>query len=239
MKTLLTVILLSAAPMFAAEPTTTAARAINALGIDLLHQTGNPGANALLSPYSIQSALAMTYAGADGDTRAEMAKVLHYPKDDAEVHRSFAALRKALDDVMQKSVRDAERMQQQGGKIDPITLTTANRLFGQTGYAFREPFLKLVKDNYDAPFEPLDFARNPSSATKHINAWVEDHVIGRPQTMRHVCVGGFHSQADAEHNSFGIWRHRRVCESFRNVRCLPRNSRLHPSASCENCPDIS
>jgi serpin B len=179
MKLLLSALLLSATPMFAAEPTTTAASAINALGIDLLHQTGNPGANALLSPYSIQSALAMTCAGADGDTRAEMAKVLHYPKDDAEVYRSFAALRKALDDVMQKSVRDAERMQQRGGKIDPITLTTANRLFGQTGYAFREPFLKLVKDNYDAPFEPLDFARNPSSATKHINAWVEDQTRKR------------------------------------------------------------
>jgi serpin B len=179
MKTLLTVILLAATPMFAAEPTTTAASAINALGIDLLHQTGNPGANALLSPYSIQSALAMTYAGADGDTRAEMAKVLHYPKDDAEVHRSFAALRKALDGVIQKSVRDAEQMQKRGGKIDPITLTTANRLFGQTGYAFREPFLKLVKDNYDAPFEPLNFARNPSSATKHINAWVEDQTRKR------------------------------------------------------------
>jgi serine protease inhibitor len=36
---------------------------------------------ALLSPYSIQAALAMTYAYADGDTRAEMAKVLHPPPD--------------------------------------------------------------------------------------------------------------------------------------------------------------
>ena len=173
--------------MLAAEPTSTAANAINALGIDLLHQTGNAGANALLSPYSIQSALAMTYAGADGDTRAEMAKVLHYPKDDVEVHRSFAALRKALDDVMQKSVRDAERMRQSGGKTDPITLTTANRLFGQTGYAFREPFLKLVKDNYDAPFEPLDFAGNSSSTTKHINAWVEEQTHKR---IRDLLPGG-------------------------------------------------
>jgi serine protease inhibitor len=31
----------------------------------------------LLSPYSIKAALAMTYAYAAGDTRAEMAKVLH------------------------------------------------------------------------------------------------------------------------------------------------------------------
>ena len=169
--------------MFAAEPTTTATDAVNALGVDLVRQSAKTGANALLSPYSIQSALAMTYAGAEGDTRAEMATVLHYPKDDAEVHRSFVALRKALDDVMQKSVRDAEQMQKWGGKVDPITLTVANRLFGQTGYAFRETFVTLVRDNYGAPFEPLDFAKNSSGATKHINAWVEDQTRQRIRNL--------------------------------------------------------
>ena len=165
--------------MFAVEPTTQAASAINALGIDLLHQSSKPGANALLSPYSIQSALAMTYAGAAGDTRVEMAKVLHYSKDDAEVHRSLAALRKALEDIMQKSGRVAEVLRSHGGKIDPITLNTANRLFGQTGYAFREPFLQLVKDHYDAPLEALNFQTDPAAATKHINAWVEDQTHQR------------------------------------------------------------
>jgi serpin B len=180
MKPSLAAMLLSAAPMCAAEPTTTATDAINALGVDLLQQSAKPGANALLSPYSIQSALAMTYAGADGNTRAEMAKALHYPKDETEVHRAFAALRKALDDAVQKSAREAGQMQQRGGKMDPITLTMANRLFGQSGYAFREPFLTFVRDNYDAAFEPLDFARNPSRASKHINSWVEN------QTRKHI-----------------------------------------------------
>src|SRR5437867_3567465 len=60
--------LLLATPMRATEPTPTAANAINALGIDLLRNGDGPNANALLSPYSIQSALAMTYAGAEGDS---------------------------------------------------------------------------------------------------------------------------------------------------------------------------
>ena len=176
--------LLSAAPMFAAEPNiSTAANAINALGVDLLQQSAKPGANALLSPYSIQSALAMTYAGAEGDTRAEMAKVLHYPKDDAEVHRSFAALRKSLDEVMQKSARDVEQMQKWGATNDPITLTVANRLFGQTGYMFRESFLDLVRDNYGAPFELMDFAGDFAGATKRINTWVEDRTRQRIRNL--------------------------------------------------------
>ena len=169
MKILLPTILLCAAPMFAAEPTSTAATAVNALGVDLLHKADKPDANFLISPYSIQSALAMTYAGAEGATRDEMAKVLHYPKDDAELNRSFAALQKSLNDLMQRSARGVEQTKQYGVTNDPLVLTVANRLFGQTGYDFRAAFLALVKDNYGAPFEPLDFKKNAPGATKQIN----------------------------------------------------------------------
>ena len=70
-----------------------AARATNELAVDLLP----PGQeNFCLSPYSIQSALAMTFAGADGDTRTEMARALHFPTEGEWVHVSFAALRSSL-----------------------------------------------------------------------------------------------------------------------------------------------
>src|SRR5436190_9402971 len=108
MKTLFCVFLLATVPMLAAEPTSTAANAINALGTDLLRQAGKPDANFLISPYSIQSALAMTYAGAEGKTREEMAKALHYPADDAELNHSFEALRRSLDRLMQDSAQHAE-----------------------------------------------------------------------------------------------------------------------------------
>jgi serpin B len=92
-------------------------------------------------------------------------------------------LRKALEEVVQKSVPDVERMQKWGATNDPIALTVANRLFGQTGYAFREPFLNRVRDDYGAPFEPLDFARNAANATKHINDWVEDQTRERIRNL--------------------------------------------------------
>lgn len=178
MKLKLTLLLFSAVPMLAGEPTNTAANAINAFGVDLLRQAAGSSANVLLSPYSIQSALAMTFAGADGDTRVEMAKVLHYPPDDAEVHRSFAALRKALEETVHQSEEYARNMRGFATN-DPITLTVANRLFGQSGYDFRSEFLSLVKDSYDAPFAPLDFINNPSAAANHINAWVENQTRER------------------------------------------------------------
>ena len=164
----------------AGEPkTATATTAINALGIELLHRADPSNANALLSPYSIQSALAMAYAGADGVTREEMTKVLHYPKDEPEVHRSFAALRKALDEAARQSARNSAKIKRDGWASDPFTLHVANRLFGQAGYDFRAPFLALVKDNYDAPFEPLDFKRGAAAATKHMNDWVENQTRQR------------------------------------------------------------
>ena len=148
-------------------PASPAAQAINALGIDLLRRTPSD-ANALLSPYSIQSALAMTYAGADGKTREEMARVLHYPANEAWLHQSFFEVRRALRVLVQESAM------QSSGDVTPLALTTANRLFGQTGLEFRAPFLRLLETNYSAPFQTLDFANDSSGATKHINDWVEE-----------------------------------------------------------------
>jgi serpin B len=151
-----------------------AAQTVNALGLELLARGTAANANALLSPYSIQTALAMTFAGAAGDTRVEMAKVLHYAGDEAELHQSFAALQKALDEVAASTAERAELAKKHGGPSEPVTLTVANRLFGQEGYEFRAPFLALVEDTYGAPFQAMDFVRRSSDATKEINAWVEE-----------------------------------------------------------------
>ena len=66
-----------------------AATATNQLGIDLHRQLASGDENLCVSPYSIQSALAMTFAGSDGETRSEMARVLHFPNKDDNIHASF------------------------------------------------------------------------------------------------------------------------------------------------------
>ncbi|MEI6673756.1 MAG: serpin family protein [Verrucomicrobiota bacterium] len=163
----------------AADNPSEAAQSVNALGLDLMAKGTTADANALLSPYSIQSALAMTYAGAAGDTRGEMAKVLHYPADEPAMHQSFTALQKALEAVAKSTAERATNARKFGGSAEPVVLTVANRLFGQQGYEFRQPFLDLVKDGYGAPLQAMDFINKAPQERLKINGWVEDQTHQR------------------------------------------------------------
>ena len=156
-----------------------AANATNKLAVDLHRQLATGNENLCVSPYSIESALAMAFAGADGETRTEMARVLHFPNDSNAVPASFAALQHSLEEMTRKTAEIAEESKRFGGPSEPITFSIANRLFAQKGYDFRHAFLALVKQNFGAAFEPLDFVHDSSGATRHINKWVADQTHDR------------------------------------------------------------
>ena len=163
-----------------------AAKATNELAVDLHRQLARGDENLCISPYSIENALAMTFAGADGETRTEMARVLHFGTE-SDVPASFAALQHSLEEMSAKTAELAKESKKFGGPSEPITLNIANRLFAQKGYAFREAFLSLVKQNFGGAFEPLDFVANPAAATQHINKWVADQTHDR---IRDLIPGG-------------------------------------------------
>src|SRR6184192_3843988 len=118
-----------------------AAKATNELAVDLHRQLATGNENLCVSPYSIESALAMTFGGADGETKTEMARVLHFPNDGELIHASFATLQASLGDIAKKTAKVAEESKKRGGPSEPITLSIVNRSFAQKGYAFRQPFL--------------------------------------------------------------------------------------------------
>jgi serpin B len=164
-----------------------AAKATNQLAVDLHRQLATGNDNLCVSPYSIQNALAMTFAGADGDTRTEMAHVLHFPSEASAVAASFASLQHSLEEMSAKTVELVKKSKEFGGPSEPIVLSIANKLFAQKGYAFRSAFLSLAKQNFGAAFEPLDFVTNASAATQHINRWVADQTNDR---IRDLIPGG-------------------------------------------------
>ncbi|MBK8036431.1 MAG: serpin family protein [Verrucomicrobiaceae bacterium] len=172
MKRLFLVTLLSLAVSATAATPETAAQAVNAFGLDLHRQMPKEG-NVCLSPYSIQSALGMTYLGASGVTQEEMARVLHLPKDKEALAESFAALSATLMEAQENSAKQVAQSKKYGGPSEALKLHVANRLFGQKGYEFRETFLSGVKSHFGAPMELMNFIKDHDGERQEINHWVE------------------------------------------------------------------
>ena len=155
-----------------------ATHAVNALGVDLYHAHSAGEENLLISPYSIQSALAMLYAGAGGDTRAEMQSALHFPADEKTLHESFQALATEMAARSVEAVAKTDPTWGGGPKV-PIELTLSNRLFGSRAFGFHDSFLRLLKENYNAPLQPMDFTTNPEAARTEINRWISSQTSDR------------------------------------------------------------
>lgn len=115
------------------------------------------GGNLFFSPYSISTALAMTYAGARGKTAQQMADVLHFTLELEPLGQTFAELEAQLKAVQEKG---------------QILLSIANALWAQAGYSFLQEFLDLVIKHYKAKQSYANFA-NHEAARQEINAWVE------------------------------------------------------------------
>ena len=139
-----------------------AALSINEFTFDLYKAAtaGAAGENVFLSPYSVSTALAMTYAGARGVTEAEMARALHFPPD---VHAGMGALIGSINAVPDSVA----------------TVRTANAIWPAKGEKLLPEFVQLVRRDYRAGLTQLDYAKRPESARKTINNWVEDQTAGK------------------------------------------------------------
>jgi len=127
--------------------------------------------NLFFSPYSISTALAMTYAGARGQTESQMAKVLHFPAGANEGTESSPMVmdRRQFASTFGEIIKDLNER----GRKGAYTLSVANALWGQKGYGFLKEFLELVKANYGGRLSEVDFVGATEASRKTINAWVE------------------------------------------------------------------
>jgi serpin B len=130
-------------------------RGNNDFAFDLYQRLRGQAGNLFLSPYSISTALTMTYAGAKGETAQEMAKVLHLPADQAKLNAEMAGLQEELTK-----------------KTKGIRLSVANALWGQLGQPFVPDFLAATKTYYNAGLHEVNF-HDAEAARKEINLWVE------------------------------------------------------------------
>jgi serpin B len=142
-------------------------------------QRGKPG-NLFFSPASVRVAMAMVYAGARGETAAEMAKAVGLSRVSSHMNAHFGARLKGWNHLADSNIK----------------LRVANQLFGQTGAKFLPPFLDGLRDAFGAPIEQVDFDKAPEPSRLRINAWVEnatEHLIKNllvPGDIKGDCADG-------------------------------------------------
>ncbi|MCC6147337.1 MAG: serpin family protein [Anaerolineaceae bacterium] len=145
-----------------------------AFALDLYHLLNRQEGNAFYSPYSISTALAMTHAGAKGETARQMAQTLHFSLPAERLNPAFNALALEL----------AARPQQADETVKtPFELSIANALWGQKDYKFLPEFLDILAQYYGAGMQLVDFSANPEAARETINDWVSEQTKERIKNL--------------------------------------------------------
>jgi serine protease inhibitor len=131
--------------------------------LDLYRQLRTQEGNLFFSPYSVSTALAMTYGGARGNTQVEMAHTLRFTLGQARLHPALASLKAALNAVQAKG---------------NVQLKVANALWPQEGYTFLDEYLALVEEYYRAAVTALNYG-DAETARTTINTWIEQKTAGK------------------------------------------------------------
>ena len=142
-------------------------RGNNAFALDLYQELRGEEGNLFFSPYSISLALAMAYAGARGETAAEMAQALHFILPQDVLHRALGTLNLILTLFPPAGVE----------------FHIANAFWGQLGHHFLQEYIDLLSRDYGAELHLVDFRNTPDACREHINAWVSEETGGKIEEL--------------------------------------------------------
>ncbi|NXJ02702.1 SPB10 protein, partial [Psophia crepitans] len=150
--------------------------------------------NIFFSPWSISSALALTYLGAKGNTATEMAEVLHFTQaagaeDSSSVARpSRGRPKRRRMDPEHKQTEDIhvgfkELLTAVNKPRSTYSLRTANRIYVEKTFPLVPRYIQLSKNYYKAEPQLVSFKTAPEKSRKEINAWVEKQTEGKIKNL--------------------------------------------------------
>ena len=146
----------------------------NEFAFDLYRTLKEADGNLFYSPYSISQAMAMTFAGARGETEEQMSDTLHFALPQDRLHPSF----NSLDIELGKRGEGAQGKDEEGFRLNIV-----NAIWGQEGYGFLSQFLDVLAENYGAGLRILDFINAPEASRITINDWVSEQTEGRIEDL--------------------------------------------------------
>jgi serpin B len=136
--------------------------------LDLYRRLQTSDGNLFFSPYSISTALAMTYAGAGSTTKQEMAETLHFMTDGQKLHPAFSSLQSQLKGEQGKGA---------------LALSIANALWVEQHFSLLKQFTDLTGRYYETSVKQVDFSRDTEKSRLTINAWVEEKTKNKIQEL--------------------------------------------------------
>ena len=151
----------------------------NDFAFDLYRALNDGEGNLFYSPFSISQALAMTFAGARGETERQMADTLQYRLPQSNLHPAF----NALDQELASRGKDPRGTPKEGGVTEYFRLNIANAVWGQHGFGFLPDFLDVLAESYGAGMRPLDFAGEPEESRARINDWVAEETEDKVKNL--------------------------------------------------------
>lgn len=150
---------LLAGPATPAESSNSEVNAMSTeFAVDLYRKLGEGGGNVFLSPWSIDLALTMTWAGARGVTAEEIAQTLRLPSDP---------------DVLAKLGQLTAKLKAEAAD-GGFQFRSVNALWGATRYPFMPAYMAQMENTLGVHLSELDFAADPRAARQTINAWIAD-----------------------------------------------------------------
>ena len=132
------------------------ATANNAFAFDMYSMIKSDAENIFFSPYSIFTAMAICYDGAEGSTKEQMSNVFYYPLSKPVLEGSTKEM---IDTINSDN--------------DAYDLKTANALWVLEEYPLNEQYVLNAENYYDGMITPLDFAGQSEESRLIINSWVE------------------------------------------------------------------
>ncbi|MCX5646047.1 MAG: serpin family protein [Phycisphaerae bacterium] len=145
----------------------------NYFALQLYQKLQSQQGNLFFSPYSISTALAMTYAGAKGRTQEQMAEALCLPTSKEVVQKLGGSQEPLSQESFARAFGEIVKDLNARGGQGKYELRIANALWGQQDYEFLSSFAKLVEDQYGGHLERVNFVKAAEKARQTINAWVQ------------------------------------------------------------------
>jgi len=136
----------------------------NTFALELYSKISATEGNLCISPFSVSTALAMTFAGARGITEMQIKNVMHISLPQTEFHKVLSQLLEKINSL---------------GQEKKAGLLLANSIYPHNKYTFLESFVTCLRENYEFNITPLDYHK-PEAARNFINQWVNE------KTQEHI-----------------------------------------------------